>query len=145
MVAPRRGVDAVGMTDEKPTPIETPAATTTTPTVVTVEREKSSWARPVAAVAVLVATLLVGGIGGFVVAHAVEGPRAPIGALMDRPDQDDRGDLRPGQGDQQGPGQQGPGQRPPQHDGPGPRPGQQPPAENDTTDDSGDEETESTQ
>ncbi len=135
----------MGMTDEKPTPTETPAATTTTPTVVTVEREKSSWVRPVAAVAVLVATLLAGGIGGFVVAHAVSGPRAPIGALMDRPDRDDRQDLRPGQGDQQqGPGQQGPGQRPQHPDGPGPRPGQAPPAEDGTTDDSGDEETENT-
>lgn len=111
------------MTDANPTPTETPAASTTTPTVVTVERDRNSWVRPVAAVAVLVATLLVGGIGGFVVAHAVSGPRAPIGALMDRPAQDERGDLRPAPGDERpdrphpdrpGPGQQGPGQQAPE-------------------------------
>ena len=125
------------MTDDKapqaakaaPAPAAEPVAAAA-PTVVVQDRPRTSWGRALVIAAVLVGTLLVGGIGGFAAAHALGGPRPPMGIEQgERPGgQQDRPQLGQG-GPQQGP-QGGPGQG--QHDGP--RPDQAPPGDGDGDD-----------
>jgi negative regulator of sigma E activity len=85
---------------EVPPASEPPAPVEETAAPVTVVREKRNWATPLIAALVVVAALVIGGVGGYALAavtHAGGRPAIQVGQL-------------PGQGQQgplQGPGQQG--------------------------------------
>jgi hypothetical protein len=127
---PSRGGDAVSMTTENKKSEELPAAAPVVPTVAPSPSSKSSWLRTLVISVCIVGGLLVGGVGGFLVAHSVTGPRVPIGMEM----------VGPGQGNQRGEPPQRPGleQHRPHHapgkpDGSRERPNLAPPTDGSTT------------
>lgn len=129
------------MTDTKNTEVppasEPPAPAQEAPVVV---RERRSWFRPLISALVVVAALVVGGIGGFAIATATHAGRGAVvqGELPAGPGSDQQGQVQPGPGQ---PGQQMP--RDPQGgSGANGRNGERPqPPSDQSDDDSGDSGT----
>ncbi len=89
--------------NDAPAASEAPASNETTAAPVTVVREKRGWATPLIAALVVVAALVVGGVGGFALATALDrdGRPAMQGQL---PGSGQSGPLQGPGGQQQGPG-----------------------------------------